>query len=233
MIKKLLGALLALFAAVAFAAVDANTAPRPSSRRSRRRSGALRQDHRRAQEGAVQGLARHDHPRQGVGEHNSVKFSTAGLTVMAPRSSLRPPCPRSQSDARLSAQVSDEARHEQACRCATAVCRAGRSGQGGKEDRCGSACCEKDTGAKAGAVDQPQSSAPVTAPAAKAMTAEERKAAKQKAKETRPRRRRKRPRPPLPRMPSPPPRTLRAPRRSKSEGRQAGAGRARVEQTPV
>src|SRR5260221_13370932 len=82
MIKKLLAALVALFAAAAFAGVDANTASQAELEGVKGVGPALSgnsiDERSKAPFKDWQDMITRV---KGVGEHNSVKFSTAGLTV--------------------------------------------------------------------------------------------------------------------------------------------------------
>ena len=82
MIKKLLAAVLALFAAAAFAAVDANTATQAELEAVKGIGPAIStkiiEERKKAPFKDWQDMVTRV---KGVGEHNSAKFSTAGLTV--------------------------------------------------------------------------------------------------------------------------------------------------------
>jgi len=82
MIKKLLAAALALFAAAAFAAVDANTATQAELEAVKGIGPAISskiiEERKKAPFKDWQDMVTRV---KGVGEHNSAKFSTAGLTV--------------------------------------------------------------------------------------------------------------------------------------------------------
>jgi competence protein ComEA len=82
MIKKLLAAVLALFAAAAFAAVDANTATQAELEAVKGIGPAIStkiiEERKKAPFKDWQDMVTRV---KGVGEHNGAKFSTAGLTV--------------------------------------------------------------------------------------------------------------------------------------------------------
>jgi len=82
MIKKILAAMLALFAAAAFAAVDANTATQAELEAVKgigpAISGKIIEERKKAPFKDWQDMVTRV---KGVGETNSAKFSTAGLTV--------------------------------------------------------------------------------------------------------------------------------------------------------
>jgi len=183
MIKKLLGALLALFAAVAFAAVDANTATQAELEAVKgvgpALSGKIIDERKKAPFKDWQDMITRV---KGVGEHNSVKFSTAGLTVNG-AAYVAPPAKASKVQSDAPAQAPKSASKLDTSKPAGAQPQSAEPAEADKAaKKTAAAAPAAKTGAKT-AVDEPQSSAPVTAPAAKAMTAEERKAAKQKAKE--------------------------------------------------
>ena len=181
MIKKLLAALLALFAAAAFAAVDANTATQAELESVKGIGPAISskivEERQKAPFKDWQDMATRV---KGVGVRNSAKFSSGGLTVNG--AAYVPPPPRAskpQSDAPEQAPKPKltgspgKAGELQSAEPAAAEKQAAKTAAGAK----------KTTSSPKSTPDETQSSAPVTAPAAKAMTAEERKAARQKAKE--------------------------------------------------
>ena len=183
MIKKLLGALLALFAAVAFAAVDANTATQAELEAVKGVGPALStkiiDERKKAPFKDWQDMITRV---KGVGEHNSVKFSTAGLTVNG-AAFVAPPAKPSKVQSDAPAQAPKSATKLDTSKPGGAQPQSAEPAEADKAaKKTAAAAPAAKTGAKT-AVDEPQSSAPVTAPAAKALTAEERKAAKQKAKE--------------------------------------------------
>jgi len=185
MIKKLLGALLALFAAAAFAAVDANTATQAELEAVKGVGPALSSkiidERKKAPFKDWQDMITRV---KGVGEHNSTKFSAAGLTVNG-TAYVAPPAKPSKVQSDAPAQAPKSATKLDTSKPAGAQPQSAEPAEADKAAKKTAAAAPADTkkGAKGAAVDTPQSSAPVTTPAAKALTAEERKAAKEKAKE--------------------------------------------------
>ena len=184
MIKKLLGALLALFAAAAFAAVDANTATQAELEAVKGVGPAISskiiEERKKAPFKDWQDMITRV---KGVGEHNSVKFSTAGLTVNG-AAFVAPPAKPSKVQSDAPAQAPKSATKLDTSKPAGAQPQSAEPVEADKAaKKTAAAAPAAKPGAKTAAVDTPQSSAPVTAPAAKALTADERKAAKQKAKE--------------------------------------------------
>ena len=184
MIKKLLAAMLALFAAAAFAAVDANTATQAELEAVKgigpAISGKIVEERKKAPFKDWQDMVTRV---KGVGEHNSAKFSTAGLTVNGAAFTRAPAAPsRPQSEA--PAQAPKAATKLDTSKPAPGQLQSAAPTEAEKQmtTKAAAASTKKASSSKAN-LDEPQSSAPVTAPAAKAMTAEERKAAKEKAKE--------------------------------------------------
>ncbi|HKX44163.1 MAG TPA: DUF655 domain-containing protein, partial [Burkholderiaceae bacterium] len=181
MIKKLLAALLALFAAAAFAAVDANTATQAELEAIKgigpAISGKIIEERQKAPFKDWQDMATRV---KGVGVRNSAKFSSGGLTVNG--AAYTPPPPRAskpQSDAPSQAPKPSLTGSPAKPGQLQSGAPTGAEKQAAKTAAPASA---KASAAKTGA-DEPPSSAPVTAPAEKAMTAEERKAARQKARD--------------------------------------------------
>ncbi|HEY9065504.1 MAG TPA: helix-hairpin-helix domain-containing protein, partial [Burkholderiaceae bacterium] len=175
MIKKILAALLFLFAAAAFAAVDANTASQAELEAIKgigpALSGRIIEERQKAPFKDWQDLATRV---KGVGVRNSSKFSSAGLTVNG--AAYTPPPPRAskpQSDAPEQAPKPSLTGSKAKPGQLQSAAPAGAEKQAAKS---AAAAGSQPSSSKASA-DEPQSSAPVTAPAAKAMTADERKAA--------------------------------------------------------
>ncbi len=186
MIKKLLGALLALFAAAAFAAVDANTATQAELEAVKgvgpAISGKIIEERQKAPFKDWQDMITRV---KGVGDRNSAKFSTAGLTVNG-AAYVPPPAKPSKPQSDAPAQAPKSVTKLDTSKPAGAQPQSEEPTEADKAAKKSAAAApdaKKAAGGKTAAVDQPQSSAPVTAPAAKAMTTEERKAARQKAKE--------------------------------------------------
>jgi len=180
MIKKLLAAMLALFAAAAFAAVDANTATQAELEAVKgigpAISGKIVEERKKAPFKDWQDMVTRV---KGVGEHNSAKFSTAGLTVNGAAFTRAPAAPsRPQSEA--PAQAPKAATKLDTSKPAPGQLQSAAPTEAEKQmtTKAAAASTKKASSSKAN-LDEPQSSAPVTAPAAKAMTAEERKAAKE------------------------------------------------------
>ena len=188
MIKILVATLLALFAVAGFAAVDANTATQAELEGIKGVGAALSsrivEERRKSPFKDWQDMITRV---KGVGEHNSAKFSTSGLTVNG-AAFVAPPVMPSKVQSDAPAQAPKSATKLDTSKPAGAR---PQSGEPVEADRAAKKAApavpdaKKEAGAKIAAVDTPQSSAPVTAPVGKTMTAEERKAARQKAKDDR------------------------------------------------
>jgi len=168
MIKKLLGALLALFAAAAFAAVDANTATQAELEAVKgvgpALSGKIIDERKKAPFKDWQDMITRV---KGVGEHNSTKFSAAGLTVNG-TAYVAPPAKPSKVQSDAPAQAPKSATKLDTSKPAGAQPQSAEPAEADKAAKKTAAAAPADTkkGAKGAAVDTPQSSAPVTTPAA-------------------------------------------------------------------
>src|SRR5712675_1524789 len=161
MIKKLLGALLALFAAVAFAAVDANTATQAELEAVKgvgpALSGKIIDERKKAPFKDWQDMITRV---KGVGEHNSVKFSTAGLTVNG-AAFVPPPAMPSKVQSDAPTQAPKSATKLDTSKAAGAQPQSAEPAEAEKAAKKAAAAApdaKKDTGAKTAGADQPKSS---------------------------------------------------------------------------